>query len=109
MSAQLEDQAFRDRARDFALSQLAPMFAEFQGRLGNGLRFDHDAVYTLRRHLAEALRDFIYQTPVASVSAEFAELTRGLEHWVENRKMQVDSERKFLEEAGLCAQPMKGE
>lgn len=107
MSASLDEKAFRNHAYEVALAQLAPMLAEFQGRLGNDLRFDPEAVYTLRRHLAQTLKAFIDHTPVQAVSPEFAELTRGLKHGLEHRKMQVDSERSFLEEeAGLARMPI---
>jgi hypothetical protein len=102
----MDEQAFRDRARDLALDQLATLFAEFQGRLGSGLCFEHGAVDTLRRHLAATLASFINQTPVEP--RDFGVLGRKLdgssmEHWLPNRKLQVGSERKFLEEAGLAA------
>lgn len=102
MSTQLADErAFRKRARELSLDVLAPMLAAFQGRLGNALRFEPAAVYALRRDLAQTLKAFIDQTPVEPVSPEFTELSRGQEHGLRHRKMQVDSERQFLEEAGL--------
>src|SRR5712671_1608817 len=67
---QTDEQAFRDHAREAALSQIAMMLVEFQGLRDYGLRFDIVAMDKLRVQLAQTLATFIEETPVESAHPE---------------------------------------
>ena len=96
-----DDQKFRDRALEVSLSQLAVMFAEFDGVMNSDLRFDSIKTHELRLIIAQIVATFIAETQIEPLGPELACLLEGLRSSIDSRRVLVDGERSRLERAGL--------
>jgi hypothetical protein len=98
----MNEQAFRNRARELAVTQLAPLFAELDGFGGHGQRFEIMATDRLLRQIAKTLAEFAEQAPVVPTEKELEELIAGGRNDPQCRKIYTDRQRARLEQAGLA-------
>jgi|SRR5665213_4130298 len=96
-----DEEQFRDRILELALTQLAPLFVEFLGSNGRDMRFDTWETYQLRNQIAAALGAFIDRASVEALPEEYRNLMPTNPHDFKIRQVYIDAERQRLEEAGL--------
>jgi hypothetical protein len=97
----LDEQAFRDRARELALSQVSLLITELQGFNSGDPCFAPLALNELRTDLARTLRTFIEQASIQPALPGVLALMQGIEHDPKIRTSLVNAERARLEKAGL--------
>ena len=101
MEQPLNEEQFRDGALELALMQLAPLFVEFQGSSGRGVRFDTWKTHQLRKQVAEALGAFIDRASVEALPKEYRNLMPSV--CAGERKKHENRFPASLYGDGLCA------